>query len=430
MKLWDKGYSIDQKIEQFTVGNDRLLDLRLAKYDVIASRAHAKMLARIGILTSQELEKVLSVLAQIAEDIEADRFSIEDAFEDMHSKIEFLLISQLGDTGKKIHTARSRNDQVLVALHLYAKEEIQVIKTLMKALFDTFIHLSEQYQHVIIPGYTHLQVAMPSSIGLWLSAYAESLVDDLILLNAAYKISDQNPLGSAAGYGTSFPIDRTYTTELLDFEVLKYNVVAAQMSRGKLEKSLAFAMASAAGTLGKFAMDACLYMSQNFGFITFPKELTTGSSIMPHKQNPDVFELIRAKCNQLQALPVEITMVTGNLPSGYHRDLQVLKEGLLLGIDKLKDCLAMCTFMLTHLQVEEDIAEQTRYQYMYTVEEVNKLVLTGMSFREAYQHIGREIAAGNFQPTTTLNHTHEGSLGNLCLKEIQAKFMKYYEEGR
>ncbi|MEM9980882.1 MAG: argininosuccinate lyase [Bacteroidota bacterium] len=428
MKLWDKGYSIDQKIEQFTVGNDRILDLRLAKYDVMASRAHAKMLARIGILTSQELEEVLSVLAQIAEDIEVGTFSIEKDFEDMHSKIEFLLISELGDTGKKIHTARSRNDQVLVALHLYAKEEIQTIKTLMKALFDTFIHLSEQYQHIIIPGYTHLQVAMPSSIGLWLSAYAESLVDDLILLNAAYKVSDQNPLGSAAGYGTSFPIDRTYTTELLDFEVLKYNVVAAQMSRGKLEKSLAFAMASIAGTLGKFAMDVCLYMSQNFSFITFPKELTTGSSIMPHKQNPDVFELIRAKCNQLQALPIEITMVTNNLPSGYHRDLQVLKEGLLLGIDKLKDCLAMCTFMLTHLQVEENIAEQARYQYMYTVEEVNKLVLTGMSFREAYQHIGREIAAGNFQPTTTLNHTHEGSLGNLCLKEIQAKFKAYYEE--
>ena len=358
MKLWDKGYTTDNVVDRFTVGKDRILDLKIAKHDVLGNEAHAKMLHKIGILTEVELQQVLAGLSEIMTSIEEGTFVIEDTFEDVHSKIEFELVKTIGEVGKKIHTARSRNDQVLVDLHLYVKEEIVAIKTLTKTLFDTLLDLSEQYKSVLIPGYTHMQVAMPSSFGLWFSAYAEALIDDVILLNAAYKISDQNPLGSAAGYGTSFPIDRQMTTDLLGFETMKYNVIAAQMSRGKLEKTVAFAMASVAGTLSKLSMDICLYMSQNFNFLGFPKELTTGSSIMPHKQNPDVFELMRAKCNKIQNLPSEIMMITNNLTSGYHRDFQLLKENLMEAIDVLKDNLEVTNFMLQHVQIKENILEK------------------------------------------------------------------------
>jgi argininosuccinate lyase len=361
---------------------------------------------------------------QIQSSIDDGTFTIEEEFEDVHSKIEFELTKMIGDTGKKIHTARSRNDQVLVDLHLYAKDEIEQIKTLTNNLFNTLLSLSEQHQSVLMPGYTHLQVAMPSSFGLWFSSYAESLIDDMIMLNAAAQISDQNPLGSAAGYGTSFPIDRKMTTALLGFETMKYNVVAAQMSRGKLEKSLAFAMASVAGTLSKLSADVCLYMSQNFNFIGFPKELTTGSSIMPHKQNPDVFELLRAKSNKIQNLPAEIMLITNNLTSGYHRDFQLLKENLMEAIDVLKDNLEVCNFMLQHVQVHTTILADDKYDHLYSVEEVNKLVLSGMSFRAAYQKLGKEILAGNYAPSKEVVHTHEGSIGNLCLDEIKKKMVK------
>ena len=426
MKLWDKGYSTDNIVEQFTVGKDRILDTKLAKYDVRGNMAHAKMLHKIGILTSAELEKVLAGLTDIMQAIESGGFTIEAPFEDIHSKIEFELTEKIGEAGKKIHTARSRNDQVLVDLHLYAKDEILMIKKLVKTLFDTLINLSEKHKDVLIPGYTHLQVAMPSSFGLWFGAYAESLIDDLILLNAAYAISDQNPLGSAAGYGTSFPIDRTMTTELLGFKTMKYNVVAAQMSRGKLERSLSFAMASIAGTLSKMAMDICLYMSQNFGFLGFPKELTTGSSIMPHKQNPDVFELVRAKCNKIQNLPTEMMMITNNLTSGYHRDFQLIKESFMEAVETLKDCLEVSSFMLSHIEIKQNILDNPVYDYLYSVEEVNRLVMNGMSFRDAYKELGQEILTGNFSPDKKITHTHEGSLGNLCLDRIKKKFDKNY----
>lgn len=424
MKLWDKGYTTDNIVERFTVGKDRILDLKLAKYDIQGNEAHAKMLHKIGILTETELTELLDGLAKIQSTIVDGTFTIEEEFEDVHSKIEFELTKLIGETGKKIHTARSRNDQVLVDLHLYAKEEIQQIKTLTYTLFNTLLALSEQHQSVLMPGYTHLQVAMPSSFGLWFSSYAESLIDDMIMLNAAAQISDQNPLGSAAGYGTSFPIDRKMTTALLGFETMKYNVVAAQMSRGKLEKSIAFAMASVAGTLSKLSADVCLYMSQNFNFMGFPKELTTGSSIMPHKQNPDVFELLRAKSNKIQNLPAEIMMITNNLSSGYHRDFQLLKENLMEAIDVLKDNLEVCDFMLQHVQINKSILDNDMYDYLYSVEEVNKLVLEGMSFREAYQKLGKDILAGNYTPSKEVIHTHEGSIGNLCLDEIRAKMEK------
>ena len=427
MKLWEKGYNADDIVERFTVGKDRILDLRLAKYDVLASTAHAKMLHKIGILKDKELDDLLCGLDKIKSTIQDDTFTIGERFEDVHSKIEFELTQMFGDTGKKIHTARSRNDQVLVALHLYVKDEIQEIKILTKNLFDTLMYLAEQHQSVLIPGYTHLQVAMPSSMGLWFSSYAESLVDDMILLNAAKKISDQNPLGSAAGYGTSFAIDRTMTTELLNFETMKYNVVAAQMSRGKLEKTLSFAMASLAGTLTKFSTDVCLYMSQNFNFIGFPKEFTTGSSIMPHKQNPDVFELLRAKCNRIQNLPAEITIITNNLTSGYHRDFQLLKEILMDSIDSLKDNLEVCNFVLPHIEVKPNILENSIYDYLYSVEEVNKLVMNGMSFREAYQQLGKEILEGNYSPSKEVRHTHQGSIGNLCLNQIREKMKNVFD---
>ncbi len=423
-KLWDKGYTTSNIVEKFTVGNDRILDLKLAVYDVSGNRAHAQMLHKIGILSQKELHDILDALDEIEKQINQGDFIIESHFEDIHSKIEYELVKKIGDAGKKIHTARSRNDQVLLDLHLYVKAEIREIKKAMEKLFYTLIELADKHKDVLMPGYTHTQVAMPSSFGLWFSAYAETMVDDLYLLNAAYKIADQNPLGSAAGQGTSFPIDRSMTTKLLGFGTMKYNVVAAQMSRGKLEKSLSFALASVSGTLAKLASDVCLYMSQNFNFIGFPKELTTGSSIMPHKQNPDVFELIRAKSNKLQHLPAEITLITGNLTSGYHRDFQLLKESLMDGIDVLKDNLEVTEFMLQHIIVNENILDDAIYDHLYSVEAVNKMVMQGMNFRDAYKKLGMEILNGHFKPDKTLNHTHEGSIGNLCLSEIIARFQE------
>lgn len=424
MKLWDKGFSTDQKIDHFTVGNDRELDLLLAKYDVIASTAHARMLGRIGLLTDEETNQLVTELGNIQKDIEAGNFTIEDSFEDMHSKIEYLLIQKLGDTGKKIHTARSRNDQVLVAMHLYLKHELQEIKQQTADLFDLLLNLAEKHKDVLLPGYTHLQIAMPSSFGLWFSAYAESLIDDLYFIDAAYKIADQNPLGSAAGYGSSFPIDRTFTTKELGFETLKYNVVAAQMGRGKVEKSTAFGLSSIAATLSKMAMDVCLYMSQNFDFITFPDELTTGSSIMPHKKNPDVFELIRGKCNKIQAVPNQLTLITNNLPSGYHRDLQLVKEVIVPAIQDLKACLEMAAFTLKDIRVNKGILEDPKYDYLFSVDTLNELVQSGVPFRDAYKKMGTDIAEGNFKPKRDIHHTHEGSLGNLCLDEIREKMGK------
>jgi len=424
MKLWDKGLSTNKKIDMFTVGNDRELDLLLAKYDVIGSIAHAKMLRKIGILSDNEINALEVELNVILQQIEKGEFIIEESFEDVHSKVEFLLTEKLGVTGKKIHTARSRNDQVLVDIHLYLKDEIIEIKDQIKTLFDLLISKAEEHKDVMLPGYTHFQVAMPSSFGLWFSAYAESLIDDVYMLNAVYKIADQNPLGSAAGYGSSFNIDREFTTELLGFETLKYNVVAAQMSRGKTEKAVATGLSAVAGTLAKFAMDICLYMSQNFNFIYFPDEFTTGSSIMPHKKNPDVFELIRGKCNALQALPYEITMITNNLPSGYHRDFQMIKEGLIPGIQTLKSCLEMLTFSMQNVKVNKTILEDKKYDYLFTVEEVNKLVQQGIAFRDAYKIVGAKVEKGEFKPDKKIEHSHIGSIGNLCLDEINNKMNK------
>ena len=421
MKLWDKGFSTDKKIDIFTVGNDRELDLILAKYDVIGNLAHAKMLHKIGLLSSEEISTLELELNAILKIIEAGEFTIEDSFEDVHLKVEYLLTEKLGDTGKKIHTARSRNDQVLVDVHLYLKDALVEINECVDELFDLLIQLAEKYKNVLLPGYTHLQVSMPSSFGMWFSAYAETLIDDIYFLKAAYKVADQNPLGSAAGYGSSFPIDRDETTKLLGFNTLKFNSVAAQMGRGKLEKSVSFGLSSVAATLSKMSMDICLYMSQNFNFISFPDELTTGSSIMPHKKNPDVFELIRGKCNKLQALPMEFTMISNNLPSGYHRDLQLLKEGLIPSFSTLKACLEMLTYSLKNIQVKTDIVEDEKYLYLFSVEEVNKLVQNGVPFRDAYKIVGKDINEGKFNPDKAVNHTHKGSVGNLCLDEIRAK---------
>lgn len=421
MKLWDKGFSTDKKIDHFTVGNDRELDLLLAKYDVIASRAHAKMLGKIGLLTDEETHALVNELDNIALSIEKGTFTIEDSFEDMHSKIEFLLIEKLGDTGKKIHTARSRNDQILVAMQLYLKNELSEIKEQVKVLFDLLLELASAHRAVLLPGYTHLQIAMPSSFGLWFSAYAESLIDDLYFVNAAYKVADQNPLGSAAGYGSSFPIDRNFTTAEMGFETLKYNVVASQMGRGKVEKATAFGISGIAATLSKMAMDICLYMSQNFDFISFPDELTTGSSIMPHKKNPDVFELIRAKCNKIQAVPNQLTLMTNNLTSGYHRDLQLVKEVMVPAIQDMKACLEILTFSLKEIRVNANILDDPKYDYLFSVDTLNELVQQGMPFRDAYKKMGQEIQEGTFTPKRDIQHTHEGSLGNLCLEEIREK---------
>lgn len=421
MKLWDKGYATDKKIDLFTVGNDRELDLQLAKYDVLGNIAQSKMLHSIGTLSTEELSGLLTELNAILKTVEDGTFAIEDTFEDVHSKVEWLLTEKLGDAGKKIHTARSRNDQVLLDVHLYSKDAIVDLKNWTKKLFDLLMDLADKYKNHLLPGYTHLQVAMPSSFGMWFSAYAESLIDDVYFLNAAYKVADQNPLGSAAGYGSSFPIDRQMTTDLLGFDVLKVNAVAAQMGRGKLEKSISFAMASLSATLSKMSMDLCLYMSQNFGFVSFPDELTTGSSIMPHKKNPDVFELIRGKCNKLQALPYELTLITNNLPSGYHRDLQLVKEGLIPSVSTLKSCLDMMVFSLENIIVTEDIVSDDKYKYIFSVEAVNALVQAGTPFRDAYKIVGQEIAEGKFEPNKEVKHTHVGSVGNLALDQIQEK---------
>ena len=424
MKLWDKGISIDKKIEQFTVGNDREIDIHIAKYDVIASKAHAKMLEKIGILTSDELQQILKGLAVLEIQIEKGTFVIEPQFEDVHSKIEFELTKSLGEVGKKIHTARSRNDQVLVALQLFYKTELQLIKDKTKRLFDTLLQLSEKHKESLIPGYTHLQVAMPSSIGLWISAYAELLIDDVYLLDAVTKIVDQNPLGSAAGYGSSFPIDRDFTTKELEFSTLKYNVVAAQLSRGKSERAIASAFGGLCNTLSRFAMDICLYNSQNFGFISFPDELTTGSSIMPHKKNPDVFELLRGKCNKIQALHTEMLLITNNLPSGYHRDFQLLKENMIGAFIDIKDVLDIFNYAIQQIIVKEVDLNEEKYQHLFTVDSINNLVVEGMSFREAYQKIGAEVNNGTYQPDSTKKHSHIGSIHHLSLDKIKQKFPK------
>ena len=421
MKLWQKGKAAHQKVDHFTVGNDRTYDLALAAYDCIASSAHAQMLAKIGILNQNEADQLSAVLDKLKEKAEAGTFTIEDEFEDMHSKIEHVLTEELGDLGKKIHTARSRNDQVLVATHLYLKEEISAIKKTVIELFDLLIQLAQQHQKVLLPGYTHLQVAMPSSFGMWFSAYAESLIDDVQFLNTAYSLADQNPLGSAAGYGSSFPIDREFTTELLDFGTLKYNAVAAQMSRGKVEKTAAIALSMVGSTLAKFSMDICLYMSQDLNFVSFPDKLTTGSSIMPHKKNPDIFELIRGKCNALQGLPNQLSLLTTNLPSGYHRELQLTKAPIIDGIQEIKACLEMLLFSLPNIEISADITDQKKYDYLFSVDTLNAEVQSGKPFRDAYRELGEAIEQGNYQPNRSVKHTHLGSIGNLGLEEIQKK---------
>ena len=426
MKLWEKGIATDKQIEQFTVGNDRELDLVLAKYDALGSIAHAKMLGQIGLLTEIETASLVTALEEIIKDVEVGKFEIEDSFEDVHSKIEYLLTVKLGDAGKKIHTARSRNDQVLVDVHLYLKDVVKELKEQVKVLFDLLMESADKHRNVLLPGYTHLQIAMPSSFGMWFSAYAESLIDDITMLNAALTVVDQNPLGSAAGYGSSFPINRTFTTKELQFETLKFNAVAAQMSRGKAEKTVAFAMSSVAATLAKFSMDVCLYMSQNFDFINLPSHLTTGSSIMPHKKNPDVFELIRGKCNKIQALPYEITLITNNLPSGYHRDLQLLKEGVFPAIQNLKACLDIAIFAIKDITVKEHILDDKKYDYLFTVDSLNEMVVAGIPFRDAYKAVAEQLENGSFQSPKATKHTHEGSINNLCLGAIKDKMIQSF----
>lgn len=422
MKLWDKGTEVNKAIETFTVGRDREMDLYLAEFDVLGTMAHITMLESIGLIEKQELKVLLAELRNIYNHIQSGKFAIEADVEDVHSQVELLLTRKLGDIGKKVHSGRSRNDQVLVDCKLFIRHEIKDIVFAVKALFEKLQEQSEKYKEVLIPGYTHLQVAMPSSFGLWFGAYAESLKDDLHLLYASWKIANQNPLGSAAGYGSSFPLNRQMTSDLLGFDNLSYNVVYAQMGRGKTERTVAFAMSSVAATLSRMAYDLCLYMSQNFAFVSLPDELTTGSSIMPHKKNPDVFELVRAKCNKIQALPYEITTLTNNLPSGYFRDMQILKESLFPAFSQLNDCLEIMTFMADKLKVNTQILNDPKYQYLFSVEEVNKLVLQGVPFRDAYKQVGLEINEGKFNPDYKVSHTHEGSIGNLCNKEIKALF--------
>lgn len=420
MKLWEKGYEISKEIERFTVGRDRELDLFLAKYDVLGSMAHITMLETIGLLTSSELEKLLAELKTIYAVCERGEFVIEDGIEDVHSQVELMLTRKLGDIGKKIHSGRSRNDQVLVDLKLFTRHELKEIVDGVKALFDELIQKSEQHKDVLMPGYTHLQVAMPSSFGLWFGAYAESLADDMLFLQAAFRLTNRNPLGSAAGYGSSFPLNRTLTTQLLGFDSMDYNVVYAQMGRGKMERNVAFALASVAGTLAKMAFDACLFNSQNFSFVKLPKECTTGSSIMPHKKNPDVFELIRAKCNKLQGLPTQITLIMNNLPVGYFRDLQIIKEVFLPAFGELKDCLRMAAYIINKMEVNTHILDNPMYDPMFSVEEVNRLAAAGMPFRDAYKKVGLDIEAGKFVPDKNIHHTHEGSIGNLQNDKITA----------
>ena len=421
-KLWQKETETERSVEKFTVGNDRELDHQLAAFDVIGSLAHTRMLQSIGLMDSRDLEQVQTGLKQIFQEVQEGKFSIEENVEDVHSQVELLLTRRIGDAGKKIHSGRSRNDQVLVDLKLFFRSEIQKLVRNTDTLFTQLIAQSEEHKEKLLPGYTHLQVAMPSSFGLWFGAYAESLADDMELMLAAWKVCNKNPLGSAAGYGSSFPLNRTMTTDLLGFESLNYNVVYAQMGRGKTERILAQAMSSVAATLAKLAMDACLFINQNFTFISFPDELTTGSSIMPHKKNPDVFELIRARCNKIQALPNEIALMTANLPSGYHRDLQLLKENLFPAFRSLNECLEMTGFMLQSIKIRKDILKDEKYAYLFSVDAVNEEVLNGLPFREAYKKVGSAIEKGEFKAPGFVKHTHEGSIGNLCNEQINTSF--------
>ena len=428
MKLWEKNFEINKEIERFTVGRDREMDLYLAKYDVLGSMAHITMLESIGLLKTDELKPLLAELKNIYKLADNGEFVIEDGVEDVHSQVEMMLTEKLGDLGKKIHSGRSRNDQVLVDLKLFTRHELKDIADEVKILFDELIQKSNQYKEVLMPGYTHLQVAMPSSFGLWFGAYAESLADDMLFLQAAYRMTNRNPLGSAAGYGSSFPLNRTLTTELLGFDSMDYNVVYAQMGRGKMERNVGFAIATIAGTLAKMAFDACMFNSQNFSFVKLPKECTTGSSIMPHKKNPDVFELIRAKSNKLQSLPQQITLIMNNLPVGYFRDLQIIKEVFLPAFGELKDCLQMASYIINKIEVNEHILDNPMYDPMFSVEEVNRLAAAGMPFRDAYKKVGLDIEAGNFTPNKDIHHTHEGSIGNLMNDEI-VKLMDSTIEG-
>ena len=416
------------EIERFTVGKDREMDLYLAKYDVLGSMAHITMLESIGLLTKDELQQLLAALRTIYQEAEMGRFVIEEGVEDVHSQVELMLTRQLGDIGKKIHSGRSRNDQVLVDLKLFIRDQLKELVTLTEALFHELIEKSNEYKDVLMPGYTHLQVAMPSSFGLWFGAYAESLADDMQYLLAAWRITNRNPLGSAAGYGSSFPLNRQMTTDLLGFDSMDYNVVYAQMGRGKTERNVAFSMASIAGTLAKLAFDACMFNSQNFGFVKLPDECTTGSSIMPHKKNPDVFELTRAKCNKIQALPQTVMLIMNNLPSGYFRDLQIIKEAFLPSFDELKDCLRMAAYIINKMKVNEHILDNPIYDNMFSVEEVNRLASNGMPFRDAYKKVGLDIESGNFTPNKQIHHTHEGSIGNLCNDRIEALMQKTIDE--
>ena len=427
MKLWDKGTSVNSLIENFTVGKDREMDLYLAKFDVLGSIAHAKMLTTINLLTKAEFAELQAELVKIYQVIEKGDFRIEDGVEDVHSQVELMLTRKLGDTGKKIHSGRSRNDQVLLDLKLFTRSEIQKLVESVCELFDKLLTKAIMNRDHLMPGYTHLQVAMPSSFGLWFGAYAESLVDDLLLLKAAYQITNQNPLGSAAGYGSSFPLDRQMTTRLLGFDSMNYNVIYAQMGRGKMEKTVSFALSSIAATISKFAFDVCLFMSQNFGFVSLPDELTTGSSIMPHKKNPDVFELVRSHCNKIQAIPYQISLMTNNLPSGYFRDLQILKEVFLPAFQELSDCISIAGFAIDNMTVNTNIMADDRYKYVYSVEDVNKLVMQGVPFRDAYKQVGNQINAGTYEPTREVNHSHAGSVGNLCLDEIAEKMLAVVE---
>lgn len=428
MKLWEKNFEINKEIERFTVGRDRELDLYLAKYDVMGSMAHITMLESIGLLTPDELRMLLAALKDIYVQAERGEFTIEDGIEDVHSQVELMLTRRLGDVGKKIHSGRSRNDQVLLDLKLFTRDRLKSIVRLVEQLFHTLQTQSETYKDVLMPGYTHLQIAMPSSFGLWFGAYAESLVDDMMFLHAAFRQCNRNPLGSAAGYGSSFPLDRTMTTRLLGFESLNYNVVYAQMGRGKMERNVAFALASVAGTLAKLAYDACLFNSQNFGFVKLPNECTTGSSIMPHKKNPDVFELIRAKSNKLQALPQQIMMIMNNLPSGYFRDLQIIKEVFLPAFDELADCLQMADYIVERMEVNRHILDDEKYTPIFSVEKVNRLAASGVPFRDAYKQVGLEIEAGRFATDKQVHHTHEGSIGNLCTEEIALQMQSVVDQ--
>ncbi len=425
-KLWEKSVQIAAEIDRFTVGHDRELDLYLAKYDVLGSMAHVTMLHSIGLIADEELPILMAELRNIYTLAEQGNFVIEDGIEDVHSQVELMLTRQLGDIGKKIHSGRSRNDQVLVDLKLFTRDKLHEVADAVRTLFTELQRQSERYKAVLMPGYTHLQVAMPSSFGLWFGAYAESLTDDMLLLEAAYRMTNRNPLGSAAGYGSSFPLNRTMTTRLLGFDTMDYNVVYAQMGRGKNERNVAFALAGIAGTVAKFAFDACMFNSQNFGFVKLPEECTTGSSIMPHKKNPDVFELIRARCNKLQALPQQIVLIMNNLPCGYFRDLQEIKEVFLPAFDQLLECLKMTTYIVERMRVNEHILDNPLYAPMFSVEEVNRLAASGMPFRDAYKKVGLDIEAGNFIPDTNIHHTHEGSIGNLCTAEVEQLMENIY----